>query len=149
MQVAKANEQDIESAMNLCGLIEALQRGRLPADLADGYDFVYYDEREHAAKVVEHILKVCSGSISRVCFGMAVLLDPINEVVAADSGVLELHPKHVKAAEQRDRLLAALKSVREEIDGPKKPHSSESYLPRHIISGVRAAIAEVEGRANG
>ena len=44
-------------------------------------------------------------------------------------------------------MLAALQAVLAEIDGPDRPHSTDSCLPAHLAHQVRAAIAKAEGGA--
>jgi len=44
-------------------------------------------------------------------------------------------------------MLAALQAVLAEIDEPDRPHSTDSWLPSHLVHQVRAAIAKVEGGA--
>ena len=44
-------------------------------------------------------------------------------------------------------MLAALQAVLAEIEGPDRPHSTDSWLPSHLAHQVRAAIAKVEGGA--
>jgi hypothetical protein len=45
------------------------------------------------------------------------------------------------------RMLAALQAVLTECGGGQKPHSSDSYLPAHIVDAVRAAAVAAEGGA--
>lgn len=98
MKMAKATERDLEAALAVCRVIEALQEGQLPDDMTEGDDIVWYDERKHAVKVVEHLKKtVGRASLFRVCFGMSVLLDPANEIVDPDASALEHHPKVIAA----------------------------------------------------
>ena len=44
-------------------------------------------------------------------------------------------------------MLAALQAVLAEIEGPDRPHSTDSWLPAHLAHQVRAAIAKAEGGA--
>ena len=44
-------------------------------------------------------------------------------------------------------MLAALQAVLAEIDGPDRPHSTDSWLPSQLVLQVRVAIAKVEGGA--
>lgn len=44
-------------------------------------------------------------------------------------------------------MLAALQAVLAEIEGPDRPHSTDSWLPSHLAHQVRAAIAKAEGGA--
>lgn len=44
-------------------------------------------------------------------------------------------------------LLAALKAILSEVDGPEKPYSSDSWLPAHLVKAACSATAKAEGRA--
>ena len=44
-------------------------------------------------------------------------------------------------------MLAALQAVLAEIDGPDRPHSTDSWLPSHLVDQVRLAMVKVEGGA--
>lgn len=96
MKMAKATERDMEAALALCRALEALQEGHLPDEMTDpeSEEVVWYDERIHAAKVVDFLRRLTgSTSLFRVCFGMTVLLDPENELVDPDARTLEAHPR--------------------------------------------------------
>jgi hypothetical protein len=102
MKMAKASERDIEMALELSRTIEELMKGYFPDD---GEQAVIFDPQDHydCHKAIDLIFETaCRGSLFRVVFGMAVVLDPRNEVVDPDSDVLELHPKHQKAIEQAE-----------------------------------------------
>ena len=43
-------------------------------------------------------------------------------------------------------LLAALKAILSEVDGPEKPYSSDSWLPAHLVKAACSATAKAEGR---
>lgn len=106
MKMAKANQADLDAAMEICHAVEALQRGQVPDGLAGADDIVWYDDNEHAAQVVEYLVKLASSaSLFRVIFGMMVLLDPANEVVDPEASFLDTHPKHKQA---KDLLLLSL-----------------------------------------
>lgn len=109
MKMAKANENDLSAALEMCRALEALEDGYLPAEMTADDDGVAYYADEHAEKVVEHLVSISKrASLFRVCFGMAVLLDPRNELVDPEAGTLEAHPKFARIAEQRNELLKVL-----------------------------------------
>lgn len=94
MKMAKANENDLNTALEMCRALEALEGGYLPDEMTDDDDGVAYYADEHAEKVVEHILAIHKrASLFRVCFGMTVLLDPANQIVDQELSHLELHPR--------------------------------------------------------
>lgn len=112
MKMAKATERDMEAALAVCRILDALEDDHLPDDLTDGDTYVWYNEREHAAQVVEHLLKTINGaSLFRVCFGMTVLLDPVNKLVDPDASALELHPEHQRNAEEVEKLKSTVISL--------------------------------------
>ncbi len=37
--------------------------------------------------------------------------------------------------------LAALRAIVQEIDGPGRPYSTDSWLPHHLLDQARAALA--------
>ncbi len=106
MKMAKASLEDIEMTLELCLSLECLEKGYLPAALAgeDEESPIWYDEDEDGDRVVQHLLAILrKGSAFRVAFGMAVLLDPRNEVVDPDSDCLEMHPRFAAAMEDAER----------------------------------------------
>ncbi len=136
MRMAKASERDIEMALELFRTIEDLMKGYFPYD---GEQDVIFDPQDHydCHKAIDLIFEIaCRGSLFRVVFGMAVVLDPRNEVVDPDSDHLELHPKHQKAIEQRDELLAAAKQAMDEC---------VDLLATPAGDAIAAAIAKIEG----
>lgn len=166
MKMAKASERDIEVALKLTRAIEDLISGWLPAGMTgdDAESLKWFDEAD-APRVIEHLVEIAKqASIFRVVFGMSVVLDPRNEVVDPNDDTLALHPKHTKAAEQRDELLAALKALVHRLDldtidlhewldpvrlGYKTPHGQDNgngftafYAP--LIDAAKAAIAKAE-----
>lgn len=113
MKMAKASERDIEMALELSRTIEELMKGYFPAG-ADDDDQGVFDPSDgrDCHKAIDLLFEIaCKGSLFRVVFGMAVVIDPKNEVVDPDADCLELHPKHQKAHEQRDELLDACKAM--------------------------------------
>lgn len=138
MKMAKASERDIDMALELSRTIEDLMKGYFPDD---GDDALMFDPQDpyDCIKAIDLLFEIaCRGSLFRVVFGMAVVLDPRNEVVDPDADHLELHPKHKKALEQRDELLAAAKQALDEcVDLISTPAGD----------ALKVAIAKVEGGA--
>lgn len=98
MKMAKASEADLKMAMDLCNALEALERWEkfpdaLRPDPSDPAVFDI-DDHEHCKEVLEYLLQlVRSASLMRVVWGMAVLIDPRNEIVDPSADTLEVHPK--------------------------------------------------------
>jgi len=109
MNMAKASEADMEMAMSLCTALESLERGLMPPDARapdeeDAEDFDSEDA-EHCYRALNDVLRIVRrGSIGRVVWGMAVLLDPANKVVNPDSHTLEEHPDVEDAKKDAARL---------------------------------------------
>lgn len=113
MQMAKASERALDAAMQLCSAFDALSGWRpvMPEKLArvpqgsDADEPFDPDDREQCARVVEHLLLTWQeGSISRVVWGCAVMLDPCNQLIEPNSDVIELHPQWAQARRERDEL---------------------------------------------
>lgn len=111
MKMAKASEADIELAMEIAQLVEDLERGYRPRLVFGEEDETLWLDMhsvEDLHAVVQKVREIVGrGSIFRVVFGMAVLLDPRNEVVDPDAEHLEIHPKFraMEADAARYRLL--------------------------------------------
>lgn len=68
--------------------------------------------------------------------------------IVDDTGVLVayvLSPADAELLAVSPDLLTALKLIVAEAGGPDRPHSSDSYLPPHLIELARAAIQKVDG----
>lgn len=105
MKMAKANEADMEMAMKLCGALNALENGDLPAFDGDT-DPGFFDEHddEQAAMAMRQLLNLVGrGSLERVVWGMSVLLDPANKLVDPDANTLERHPDDIAANKDAER----------------------------------------------
>ena len=51
----------------------------------------------------------------------------------------------VRAVNSHADLVAALQAIVAEIDGPDRPYSTDSYLPRKFVEQARAALARAKG----
>lgn len=102
MKMAKASEGDLSMAMDLYGALDALG-GNWPSmpsaisDTADNPDepdtpFDRDDDRQ-CGTALRHLLDIADrGSLLRVVFGCAVMLDPRNQCVDPDADTIEQHP---------------------------------------------------------
>lgn len=142
MKMAKASENDLNAALEMCRALDSLEDGVLPDEMTEGEDSVYYNADDHAEKVVDHLISIFKkASLFRVCFGMTVVLDPQNEIVDPNDDCLALHPKFTRITEQRDELLKVSKAVVERWDTPlwKNVPSTAEY-----IGALRTAISKGE-----
>lgn len=124
MRMARASEQDLDAAMQLCGALDALTGwrpvvpeavARVPAD-SDADEPFDADDQEQCARVLEHLLEIYQlASVPRVVWGCAVMLDPRNRLVDPDSDVIEQHADSLTARRQRDALMQRLSEVLQSI----------------------------------
>ncbi|WP_277080781.1 hypothetical protein [Thauera propionica] len=131
MKMAKATAIDIDVAMDIANIVGALENRYRPA-LVFGDDdeelFLDMDSAADLRAVVEKVRELAlRGSLFRVVWGMAVLLDPSNEVVDPDADHLEIHPKisAMEADAARYRLLRAHRPglLLDMLEDPPTPNS--------------------------
>ena len=98
MKMAKASEADMKMALALVRAFDLLQQGYFPDDHDEDTEREFdCDRPKDCVEAIDTLLRIVDGgSLGRVIWGMAVLLDPANEIVNPDADCLELHPKHVK-----------------------------------------------------
>lgn len=107
MKMARASQADIEMAMELANALEALsgrwrpvmpQKIAKPAPHDEADENFCIDAPADCRRVCEYLINLSrSASLFRVVMGMAVLLDPRNELLDPDADTLEAHPR-IKAA---------------------------------------------------
>lgn len=99
MKMAKANQHDLDMAMELMHALDALDDGCMPKEISQDDEWgererFDINEREHCRRVVEYLLELNGkASLMRVVGGMVVLLDPANLIVDPNASVLEHHPE--------------------------------------------------------
>lgn len=170
MKMAKASQADIEMAIALESALDVLERWppAMPEAIQriDGdreYEYFDRDNDEQCGRALRHLLEIIErGSLSRVVYGLQVLLDPANKLVDPDADTLEHHPDAVAAqtqiaelTRQRDELLAALESLVREHDAVftgRNDGAQDSYYNAHPGRAIayriaRAVIASVKGAA--
>jgi hypothetical protein len=99
MKMARASEADIEASLEILRHLEALERGFMP-EVGDGDEIEWFapEDPDDCQRALRAILDASAkGSIFRVVFGMAVVLDPRNELLDPGADTIEMHPKIVKA----------------------------------------------------
>ena len=106
MRMAKASEADMKMAMDLCGVLDALGHRLVPtmpdciAELAAGCESERFnrDDDGQCGRALRYLLDIADrGSLMRVVWGMAVLLDPRNGVIDPEADTLEHHPDTMAA----------------------------------------------------
>lgn len=97
MKMAKASEDDIEAAMELMGILNAVDDGYYPSkDDAPDTDPIFFDpnKKEHLAAFHAKI-KACMdkspGFISRVVGGMHTIMH--NDILDPNDDCIALHPR--------------------------------------------------------
>ena len=112
MKMAKANQADIDMALKLSGFIDAIDERQVPKSASvdpEEEEWLDLDDGEQCCRIVRELKTIISqGNFFRVVFGLAVLLDPANELVDPDANTIEHHPKRVQADEQIKALGAQL-----------------------------------------
>jgi hypothetical protein len=120
MKMPKASEADLKMALDLASMLEGFERGYFPpGDDGEADDFCI-DLGSHCQSAMDKILeKLTEGSLFRVVFGMAVLLEPKNKAVDPDKYYIDHHPETIRAREMHDKMVIALKSAHAVIhEGP-------------------------------
>lgn len=111
MKMAKASEADMSMAIEMAQALDALTNRwtpMMPEAIDQGgeeenerFDI---DDETQCRRVVEYLLELADrASLFRVVFGMAVLLDPQNEIVDPAADHLATHPKFDAAAKDAER----------------------------------------------
>jgi hypothetical protein len=96
MKVGRASTQDLEIANQIASCLDQLIDGYVPESMTSGDDFEWLDvdDAEQCQSVLLKMIEIAKGgSMGRATFGMAVLLDPRNEIMDPNDDCLALHPK--------------------------------------------------------
>lgn len=99
MKIARASEEDMEAAFKVCQILDQMDKRYMPSDDdSEELEFFDRDDAEQCQKVVGMLLDATErASLLRVVFGMAVVLDPRNELLDPDADTIERHPKIIEA----------------------------------------------------
>ncbi len=141
MKMAKASEADLKMAMELTSALESLMDyGTMPSDAAsDDPDEFDIDSPRDCQRALQELFDIANrGSLVRVVWGMAVLLDPKNEIVDPACDVLERHPKYAASPDLLEALIDVLRVNETDVDAPE-------WAAAMLKS--RAAIAKATGGA--
>ena len=98
MKMAKASEADLQMAMDLAGMLDMLGHRHcpsMPTVIArnDGDENFDRDDDEQCGRAMRALLETADrGSLFRVVWGAAVMLDPRNKLVDPDADTIEHHP---------------------------------------------------------
>lgn len=100
LRMAKASEQDIDTAFEVAGILEALGKGYYPRRESESDAPMHFDSDnfEHLEYLYERIRECeAKGSLYRVVGGMHMLLHPSNAVVDPVADYIKLHPRFTPA----------------------------------------------------
>ena len=107
MKMARASEADLRAALDVSRIVEELEKGYMPSsegDESEAVEFFDRDDPDQCRRALEAILAAADqGSMFRVTFGMAVVLDPRNKVFDPSADALEIHPERARDAEDAAR----------------------------------------------
>lgn len=98
MKMAKANEADIQMAMDLANMLDTLGHRHCPAMPAviarnDGDEDFDRDDDDQCGRALRVLLETADrASLFRVVWGCAVMLDPANRCVDPAADTIEHHP---------------------------------------------------------
>ena len=145
MKMAKASNEDLDMAMDLCGAIDALTNNwpTMPEALstcdddAMGAEDFDRDDDKQCGQVLRHLLEIAErGSLMRVVFGAAVMLDPRNKLVDPNADTIEHHPDRKDST--RFRWLT------EDHADPKTRARCREILERLPLMGYGAAVQLID-----
>jgi len=145
MKMAKASKEDLIMAMDLCGAIDALTNNwpTMPEALstcdddAMGAEHFDRDDDKQCGKVLRHLLEIAErGSLLRVVFGAAVMLDPRNKLVDPEADTIEHHPDRKDST--RFRWLT------EDHADPETRARCREILERLPLMGYGAAVQLID-----
>lgn len=145
MKMAKASNEDLDMAMDLCGAIDALTNNwpTMPEALstcdddAMGAEDFDRDDDKQCGQVLRHLLEIAErGSLMRVVLGAAVMLDPRNKLVDPNADTIEHHPDRKDST--RFRWLT------EDHADPKTRARCREILERLPLMGYGAAVQLID-----
>lgn len=117
MKMARASDEDMDAAFKVCQILDQLDKRYMPSDDdSEELEFFDRDDAEQCQKIVGMLLDATSStSLFRVVFGMAVVLDPRNELLDPDADTIEMHPKIIEASKNSRRWNWMLANHRDDM----------------------------------
>lgn len=140
MKMAKASEADLQMAMDLVGMLDTLGHRfcpYMPTVIArnDGDEAFDIEDADQCQRALRALLETAErGSLMRVVWGCAVMLDPRNQCVDPAADTIEHHPS-------RAAMLDALKGALMFIRGEALPTKADA------LAAGDAAIATATAQA--
>jgi len=108
MNIAKASERDINMALDLCGILESIERGFMPVSTTENgndEDAEFVCDNHDDCRVVLNLIidTLRAGSIGRVIWGMAALVNPESKLLDPDADILKPHPSLIRIDDIKDQ----------------------------------------------
>jgi hypothetical protein len=142
MKMAKASEADLEMAMDLVGMLDALGHRHcpsMPTVIArnDGDEDFDRDDDDQCGRALRALLETADrGSLLRVVWGAAVMLDPRNKLVDPDADTIEHHPDRTDSVR--------LRWLTEDHADPDTRARCRELLARMPMMSYSAAAADID-----
>lgn len=142
MKMAKASEADLEMAMDLANMLEALGHRHcpsMPTVIArnDGEEDFDRDDDDQCGRALRVLLETADrGSLFRVVWGAAVMLDPRNKLIDPDADTIEHHPDRTDSAR--------LRWLTEDHADPDTRARCRELLGRMQMMSYSAATADID-----
>lgn len=141
LKMAKASQNDLNTALALANFIANLEQGYLPEPIATDLneDCFDIDDSNICQKIVKALLDVTEkGSIWRVIHGMTCVCDPANDLIDPNADTLEIHPRFKAIKSERDQLLEALKNLL--ASDPNIASATDAELHQASINSIDALV---------
>lgn len=110
MNIAKASERDINMAIDLCGILDSIERGFMPVEVAENsededaeFDRDNPNDCQVALNLVIDTLR--AGCIGRVIWGMAALVNPESKLLDPDADIIQPHPSLSNRQQRQAEIL--------------------------------------------
>jgi len=110
MNIAKASERDINMAIDLCEILESIEKGFMPvATIENGNDEDAEFDRDNpddCRAVLNLIIDTLrAGSIGRVIWGMAALVNSESKLLDPDADIIKPHPSLSNRQQRQAEIL--------------------------------------------
>lgn len=150
MKMAKASEADLQMAMDLTGMLDALGHRlcpSMPTVIARNGGDEEFDRNDDAqcGRALRVLLETADrASLGRVVWGAAVMLDPRNRLVDPAADTIEQHPDRVHASTAAKALRAALAELHRVCLGMDLENQAERPTEAEYQTAMTAAAAALQ-----
>jgi len=110
VNIAKTSERDINMAIDLCGILDSLERGFMPVSAAedgDNEDAEFDRDNPNDCRIALNLIieTLRAGSIGRVVWGMAALVNPESKLLDPDADIIKPHPSLSNRQQRQAEIL--------------------------------------------